>query len=261
MTDPARRLLRTFLTGLLAALPLIATVAVLVWAARLLYDWLGPGSLVGHILVAIGFGGVVSEVVGYLLGVCIVCVAIFALGLLVQSRMHGVPSRLLNGVLQRIPVVRNVYDLAKKFVDLLAQRDASQTRSMRPVWLSFGGPGGAAVLGLLSTPEPVSVGGRAYVGVLVPTAPVPVGGGLLYVPQEWVHPAEIGVDGLTSIYVSMGITSSQHLGAAIVPGGPTPGPATDGSLPDAVPGTRPDVDGHAAGAAAAAPMRPQTPAS
>ncbi|OYW18318.1 MAG: hypothetical protein B7Z52_05270, partial [Burkholderiales bacterium 12-64-5] len=35
--------------------------------------------------------------------------------------------------------------------------------------------------------------------------------GLLYVPQAWVTPAEIGIDALTSIYVSMGVTSAQYL--------------------------------------------------
>jgi uncharacterized membrane protein len=43
---------------------------------------------------------------------------------------------------------------------------------------------------------------------------VPVGGGLLYVPQDWVTPAELGVEALTSIYVSMGVTSPQHLAPA-----------------------------------------------
>jgi uncharacterized membrane protein len=47
--------------------------------------------------------------------------------------------------------------------------------------------------------------------VIVPTAPVPVGGGLLFVPQEWVRPAEVGMEALTSIYVSMGVTARQHL--------------------------------------------------
>jgi uncharacterized membrane protein len=47
--------------------------------------------------------------------------------------------------------------------------------------------------------------------VLVPTAPVPVGGALVYVPEAWVSPADVGMDGLTSIYVSMGVTSNQHL--------------------------------------------------
>lgn len=214
MSRTTRHLLRTFLTGLLAALPLVATVAVFVWAAQLLYAWLGPGSLFGRMLVTIGFGGPGSEVVAYLLGMLIVLAGIFVLGLLVQTRLRGVLARTFNDLVQRIPVVRTVYDLAKKFVDLLAQRDSNQTRSMRPVWLHFGGEGGAAVLGLLSTPEPVMVAGQPYLAVLVPTAPVPVGGGLLYVPQAWVTPAEIGVDGLTSIYVSMGITSGQVLAAS-----------------------------------------------
>jgi uncharacterized membrane protein len=35
---------------------------------------------------------------------------------------------------------------------------------------------------------------------------VPIGGALIYVPADWVHPANIGVDKLTAVYVSMGIT-------------------------------------------------------
>jgi len=68
------------------------------------------------------------------------------------------------------------------------------------------------VLGLLSSLEPVHVGGHAYLAVLVPTAPVPVGGGLIFVPVDWVSPAEVGMETLTSIYVSMGVTAHQHLG-------------------------------------------------
>jgi uncharacterized membrane protein len=40
---------------------------------------------------------------------------------------------------------------------------------------------------------------------------VPVGGVLLYVPEHWITPAEIGVEAVTSIYVSMGLTSPQYL--------------------------------------------------
>ncbi|WP_418316522.1 DUF502 domain-containing protein [Piscinibacter sakaiensis] len=214
MTNSTRQVLRTFLTGLLAALPLIATVAVCVWAIRLLVAWFGPGSYFGRILVAIGLGNAGTEFAAYLVGMLTVLLLIFSLGILVQTRLRIVLARALNGIMDRIPLVGKIYDLAKKFVDLLAQRDSSQTRSMSPVWCHFGGPGGAAVLGLLSTPQPVNVDGRAYLAVLVPTAPVPVGGGLLYVPQEWVTPANLGAEAVTSIYVSMGITSSQHLGNA-----------------------------------------------
>lgn len=214
MNESPRQLLKTFLTGLLAALPLIATIAVCVWAARLIFAWFGPDSLIGRVLVAIGFGGAGSEWAAYLVGVLVVLLLIFALGILVQTRLRGVLSRVFNRIIARIPLVGKIYDMARRFVDLLAQRDKTQTRSMSPVWLHFGGPGGAAVLGLLSTPEPVNVAGLPYVGVLVPTAPIPVGGGLLFVPQDWVSPANLGAEAVTSIYVSMGITSKQHLGVA-----------------------------------------------
>ena len=72
MKTTARHALRIFLTGLLAALPLAATVLIFVWGARVLYAWLGPGSFVGGMLIALGLGGTGSEVVGYLLGLGIV---------------------------------------------------------------------------------------------------------------------------------------------------------------------------------------------
>ena len=53
------------------------------------------------------------------------------------------------------------------------------------------------------------LGGEPYHVVLIPTAPVPIGGGLIYVPAKWVKPADIGIEGLMSIYVAMGVTSRQ----------------------------------------------------
>jgi uncharacterized membrane protein len=204
-------MLRIFITGLLAALPLAATILIFVWGARLLYGWVGPGSLVGNLLVSIGLGVTGSEVAGYGIGVLIVIALIFALGLLVQTRLRSWFGGALDAVMHRIPLVRSVYEMIKKFVGLVSQRDEAGVRSMSPVWLHFGGVGGCAVLGLLSTPEPVMLEGKPYMAVLVPTAPVPIGGGLLYVPKDWVTIATIGVEGLTSIYVSMGVTSPQHL--------------------------------------------------
>jgi uncharacterized membrane protein len=217
MTRTSQRLLNIFVTGLLAALPLAATILIFVWGARLVVAYVGPQSLFGGLLVRIGLGITGSEVVSYAIGVAAVVVAIFLLGLLVQTRLRHVLAALLEGIVHRIPLVRGIYDLIKKFVDLLAQRDEEGMRSMRPVWLHFGGVGGAAVLGLLSTPEPVRMGDIDYLAVLVPTAPVPVGGGLLYVPSAWVTPADVGLEGVTSIYVSMGLTSKQHIGVSSPP--------------------------------------------
>lgn len=216
MKRPARTLLRIFITGALAALPLAATVLIFVWAASVLIRWLGPESAIGRLLVSIGLGVGGSEVVGYALGVAIVAGLIFGLGLLVETRLQRGLAAALNALLNRIPLVRSVYDLLRKMVALFAQRDENGIglHSMSAVWCHFGGPnaaGNSVALALLGSDVPVLVNGRRCLAVLIPTAPVPVGGGLIYVPEHWITPADIGIEAVTSIYVSMGLTSPQHL--------------------------------------------------
>jgi uncharacterized membrane protein len=208
-----RRLVTVFVAGLLAALPLATTLFIFVWGARFVYERLGPLSPLGRMLGRIGLGVTSSELTAYAIGVAAVLLAIFALGLLVEAGLQRGLAAALEAVVGRIPVVGSVYDTISRFVKLLAKRDSDGLKSMSPVWCHFGGPGGAAVLALLPSPEAVALGGRAFLGVLVPTAPVPIGGALIYVPEEWVAPAEIGMEALTSIYVSMGVTAGQYLGA------------------------------------------------
>lgn len=216
----SRHLVQFFITGVLAALPLAATVAIFWWLASLLLRWLGPDSLIGRALVSLGLGVTGSELVGYLIGIGLVAAALVLLGALVRSGLQQGASRLLDDALRRIPLVRTVYDLSHKLVDLLRQKDREGPKSMSAVWVHFGGPEspGVVVLALLSSPEPVTLAGRPHLAVIVPTAPVPVGGGLLFVPQAWVRPADVGMEALTSIYVSMGVTTQQHL--AVRPGAP-----------------------------------------
>ncbi|MBN8491707.1 MAG: DUF502 domain-containing protein [Burkholderiales bacterium] len=214
MTHSTRTLLRLFVTGLLAALPLAATAAIFAWLIALLLNWLGPGSAFGQVLKAIGIGVAGSELIGYLVGVGVLLGAVFGLGVLVETGLQRGVARLIDALVTRIPLVNTVYGVIRRMVDLLAQRDKNGEgglKSMRPVWCHFGGPGGAIALGLLSSAEPVLIDGRRFLAVLVPTAPVPVGGGLLWVPEAWVTPAEVGIEALTSIYVSMGVTSAQYL--------------------------------------------------
>ena len=112
----------------------------------------------------------------------------------------------LDWLMRRIPIISNVYDLSKRFVAIVDRGDQGDLKSMSPVWCFFGGEGGAAVLGLMPSPEPVVIGEHRYLGLLVPSAPVPFGGALIYVPVEWVKPAEGGVERLLNVYVSMGVT-------------------------------------------------------
>jgi uncharacterized membrane protein len=211
---PLSSLLRIFATGALAALPLAATVLIFVWAAGVLIKWLGPDSVIGGLVASIGLGVGGSEVVGYALGIAIVAAALFGLGLLVEAGLQRGAAAALHALMARIPVVGTIYDLIQKFVALMRPDAAGgdgALKSMSAVWCHFGGPGGSAALALLGSDVPVLVNGQRCLAVLIPTAPVPVGGGLLYVPESWVTRADIGVEAVTSIYVSMGLTSPQHL--------------------------------------------------
>ncbi|HEV7464143.1 MAG TPA: hypothetical protein VGN85_09610 [Methyloceanibacter sp.] len=46
----------------------------------------------------------------------------------------------------------------------------------------------------MPSPEPVMVGEHKYIAVFVPSAPVPIGGALIYVPADWIKPADGGVE-------------------------------------------------------------------
>jgi uncharacterized membrane protein len=215
MTPTKARLLRMFVTGLLAALPLAATLAIFGWLISVLLRFLGPNSAIGSVFVAVGLGVTGSEIVGYLLGIGLILLAVLALGFLVEAGLQRGLARGFRALLDRIPLVNTVYDFVHRMVGLFSQRDDAGMKAMSAVWCHFGGRErpGVVVLALLSNPQPVLVAGRPCLAVLVPTAPVPVGGGLLYVPEDWVSPAEVGVEALTSLYVSMGVTSAQYLPA------------------------------------------------
>jgi uncharacterized membrane protein len=200
---------RTFIAGFLVLLPLAVTVAVIVWVGSLIFAYLGPDSAIGRILLSIGFNFSNSPAVAYALGAVIVIGLVYLLGLAVESRLESRIRSLIDSLMQRIPFVGNLYDVTKRFVAVMDRRDEDGLKSMSPVWCFFGGDGGAAVLGLLPMPRPILIGGENYYGVLVPSAPVPVGGALVYVPAKWVKPANIGMETLMSIYVSMGVTSPQ----------------------------------------------------
>jgi uncharacterized membrane protein len=200
---------RTFIAGFLVLLPLAVTIAVIVWVGSFIYAYLGPNGAIGRILISIGFNFSDSPAVAYTLGAVVVVGLIYILGLAVESRLESRVRRLIDSLMERIPFVGNLYDVTKRFVAIMDRKDQDGLKSMSPVWCFFGGDGGAAVLGLLPMPKPIMIAGERYHVILVPSAPVPVGGALIYVPAAWVKPANIGVESLMSIYVSMGVTSPQ----------------------------------------------------
>lgn len=194
----------TWLAGLVVFLPLALTAAVLHWLIGLLNSYIGPDSMVGGFFLELGYKVAASSPVPYLLGTLMLMVAIYLLGVALRLGLRRPLAQFLNVTLRRIPVIGSLYDFTSSFVGLLDQKQGG-IGTMSAVWCFFGGDG-VAVLALAPSAEPVDIDGRRYFAVLVPTAPVPIGGGLVYVPVEWVKPANFGIEKLTEIYVSMGLT-------------------------------------------------------
>jgi uncharacterized membrane protein len=201
----SRSIVGTWLAGLLALLPLVVTVSLLAWLFGVVVRFVGPESFVGRQLARLGDPFIENPSLSYLVGTLLLVTAIYLLGLAVQAGLKDPLARVLDAAVRRIPLVGPLYRVADKFTGLLENKAETDIGSMSAVWCFFGGDG-VAVLALAPSSEPIEIDGRKYFAVLVPTAPVPIGGGLLYVPIDWVKPAQIGMDKLTATYVSMGIT-------------------------------------------------------
>jgi uncharacterized membrane protein len=204
------RLARFFIAGTLAVLPLVITVGIILWVGQLLESVLGQGTLIGEGLRKIGLQFVSNHTFAYVMGFVVVLAAVFLLGVAVESGARNLLRVALNSVLQRIPIIGSIYGTSEKMVAFLDKSDANKLQGMQPVFCFFGESGGCAILALLVSPEKYPIGGRDYQIVIVPTAPVPFGGGLFFMPAEAIRPANMPVEGLMSIYVSMGVTAPQY---------------------------------------------------
>ena len=192
------------------------TVAVVVWATNLVRQYIGPETFVGGLLEKLGRtqrGGVGDEPdpVAYIIGWAMVLGVIFVLGFLVEVGGKRLLQRIVDALVQRIPLIGSIYGTSKQLVGMLDKKDDADVKGMSVVYCMFGSENGAGLLALLVSPERYPINGRDFQIVIIPTAPVPVGGALLFVPADGILPADLSVDALMSIYVSMGVTAPEFL--------------------------------------------------
>jgi len=206
-----KRLARAFLAGLLAVLPVVITVAIVAWVAGFVRQFLGPHTLIGDGLTHLGLRFVTNGTAAYLIGGLLTLGCVLLLGLAVEAGAKNFVQRIFDAAMKRIPIVGSIYGTSKQLVTLFDKKDPDKLQGMKAVFCFFGEKTGAGLLALLVSPEQFTINGRKFHIVIVPTAPVPVGGGLFFVPVEMVQPTDVSVEGLMSIYVSMGVSAPQFL--------------------------------------------------
>ncbi len=207
-----KRLLRYFLAGAFAILPLVVTVAIVGWVAGILQRFLGLDTPVGRLVRNLGIQfSPEDKTLAYVIGWAVVLALVFLLGVAVETGARRLVQTMTDALLNRVPVIGGIYNTSKQLVSMLDRQDPADLKGMSVVYCIFGGDKGAGFLALLVSQQTYHVGGRECKIVIIPTAPVPFGGGLLFVPSACVLDADMSVDGLMSIYVSMGVTAPQFM--------------------------------------------------
>jgi len=206
-----RRFARCFLQGLLALLPLLITFAVVAWVVGFLQSYLGPGTFFGKYLSGIGVNLVPKSATPYVIGWIVVLGIVFGVGLLVELGAKKLLRRWVDAVFDHVPLVGRIYSTSRQMIDMLDQQDENALQGMSAVYCFWGDDKSTAVLAFLASPQKFHLHGRDFHVVIVPTAPIPFGGGMLFVPVEKVFKADMSVDGLMSVYLSMGVAAADFI--------------------------------------------------
>jgi hypothetical protein len=199
-----------FRSRVLAILPLAITVAVVTWVAGFVSQFLGPNAIAGRALVRLGLHFATNNTAAYAVG------AAWSWGSSSWSARWCRQARRTSCNASSTP----------SFIESRSSAASTAPRSNSSAWwirreTRTSRDAGRLLLlrrdqrgrrpGPAGLPERFRIHGREYHIVIVPTAPVPVGGGLLFIPADMVQPTDVSVEGLMSMYVSMGVTAPQFL--------------------------------------------------
>lgn len=202
----------TFLTGLFFILPVVLTIAIVGWIIAKLQAALGPGTWLGDALSFGGsaIGGQQGSAVAFWLGVLLAVSGIWLLGFIVRTRARSWMERTLNGLLDRLPIVRAIYGPVSQVVSLMRGGGNKEVEGMSVVLCRFGHDGGATILGLLTSPTVYTLDEGPSHLVYLPTSPLPMSGALTFVPTHSVTPVpDLDADGLMRVYFSLGALTRQ----------------------------------------------------
>ncbi len=183
---------------------MVVTVAVVIWVAGFLKQFVGIDAPLGRLLRMVGFRFSSDTTIAYIIGWGLVLAVIGVVGVFVEAGSRGFFQRAFDAVLSRVPLVGGIYGTSKQLVAMLDTKDNAHLTGMQAVFCHFGNERGCAVLALLVSPQTFRIGGSDYLIVVVPTALVPIGGGLLFVPAEAVQTVDLSVISGSPFFIPSG---------------------------------------------------------
>ncbi len=195
MTLP--RLARTFFSGLAVVLPIVITIAVVLWVVTTAEALLSP--LVRGVLP----DGAYPRGVGLVVAIGL----IFAIGVLMEAVYFRRLVSWIEEGLDRIPMVKTIYGAVRDLMSLFSKAGSRKFSKVVRVKL----PGTeASLIGFVTIEDftglPVAPG-AGQVAVYMPMS-YTIGGYTVFVPRDWLTPLDMSLEDAMRFVVTAGMSRS-----------------------------------------------------
>ncbi|MGH8441753.1 MAG: DUF502 domain-containing protein [Nevskiaceae bacterium] len=191
------RLARTFLSGLAVVLPIVITIAVLLWLVTTTETLLSP--VAKWVLPE----GTYPRGLGFLVAVGL----IFAVGVLMEAVYFRRLMEWLEGLLNRIPLVKTVYSAVRDLMSLFSK--AGSKKFSKVVMVTFPGTD-AKLIGFVTIEDfadlPVAPG-AGRVAVYLPMS-YTIGGYTVFLPRDCLTPLDMSLEEAMRFVVTAGMSRS-----------------------------------------------------
>lgn len=204
MTGFKRRVRNIFITGLLVTLPIAFTIFILNFLFKTLDNWLSPS--ITKLLILAG-APILEDFRVPGLGVAATVFIIFLVGVLTKNIFGAKLVQLGEMIVEKIPIVRNIYTGAKQVVTTIAHTDTNAFN--RVVLIEFPRKGIHA-MGFVTSEtkgEVQALTDGDVVSVFVPTTPNPTSGFLVFLPQNDIIDLTMSVEDGIKLIISCGIVT------------------------------------------------------
>jgi uncharacterized membrane protein len=177
-----------FMTGLIAIVPLGATVLILVWLFTSIDKILQPivRAIWGHNITGVGFG--------------VTVILIYVVGVIARNVIGKRLVKYFDSLMARVPIFRLLYRSIRQIMDSFSTPD--KAGFLQVVLVEFPKKGMKAI-GFI-TNEITDADGKKLISVLIPHSPNPTSGFLEIVREEDIVRTQISVDAAMKMIVSAG---------------------------------------------------------
>jgi len=203
-----RRLRDTFISGLLAILPVGGLFYILWFLYSLMNGLVGKET---------PFGQMVQNALGRWIpgmGIYMTLILIFIIGLIMRNFFGRTLQYYMDRMFASVPGIRKMYSTLKQFSNALLNRN---TASFHRVVMFEYPKEGINIIGLVTNEDLGTLNDKTKeesILVYAPTAPNPLSGMMLLVPKSKVTELDIAVDDALSMILSSGSVLPTSLGSS-----------------------------------------------